>query len=127
MFFPGAVLSTNPNAGVGYYTGAGATVTQITNRSTGVTCNGMCGAIVTDSTSLAAGAEATFTVTNSSVKIGDVPVVCMRSGQTASTSVAHVTAVANGSFDITLTNLNGSTADTGAATINFAIIRAVSA
>jgi hypothetical protein len=38
-----------------------------------------------------------------------------------------VSAVAAGSFDIRLTNLHASTADTGASIINFAVIKAVSA
>jgi hypothetical protein len=117
----------SPTAGFGYGTGAGGTVTQITSRSTGVTIDKISGAITTDATSLAAGAEATFTVTNSTVAIGDVVVVCARSGQTAGTSVPIVTAVAAGSFNITLTNLHASTADTGAMIINFVVIKAVSA
>ena len=112
---------------LGYGTGAGSTVTQITSRATGVTIDALCGAITTDTTSLAAGVEATFTVTNSKVAIGDVIILSARSGQTASTSVPIVTAVAAGSFDITLTNLHASTADTGAMIINFAVIKAVSA
>lgn len=114
-----------PN-GIGYATGDGATITQSTNRSTGVTINAICGAITTDDTSLAAGAEATFVVTNSKVAAGDVVVICARSGQTASTSIPVVTAVADGSFSITLTNLHASTADTGAMIINFAVVKAVS-
>jgi hypothetical protein len=39
---------------------------------------------------------------------------------------AYVTAVAAGSFQITLKNGHASTADTGAAIINFAVIKAVS-
>lgn len=112
---------------IGYATGVGGTVTQATNRSTGVTLNKLSGQITTDATSLAAGAEATFTVTNSQVAATDVVVVCAASGQTAATSVPIVTAVAAGSFDITLTNLNASTADTGAMVINFAVIKAVAA
>lgn len=123
----GAVTSSSASAGIGYATGAGSTVTQITNRSTGVTINAISGAITTDNTSLAAAAEATFTVTNSSVAIGDVVVLSARSGQTAATSVPIVSAVAAGSFDITLTNLSAATADTGAMIINFAVIKAVSA
>lgn len=110
--------------GFGYYSDARGAVTQITTRATGVTCSALCGAITTDTTSLAAGAEATFTVTNTLVGVNDVPIVAIRSGQTAGTSVATVTAVAAGSFDITLTNLHASTADTGASIINFAIIKA---
>lgn len=122
-----SIKSISPSSGVGYGTGAGGAVTQITSRATGVTVNAICGAITTDTTSLAAGAEATFTVTNSAVEVGDVVAVSARSGQTAATSVPIVTAVAAGSFDITLTNLNASTADTGAMIINFAVIKAVSA
>ena len=119
--------SSGAASGIGYATGAGAAVTQATNRSAAVTINAICGAITTDATSLAAAAEAVFTVTNSSVAIGDVVVVSLRSGATAGTSIPVVTAVAAGSFDITLTNLHASTADTGASVINFAVIKAVSA
>lgn len=122
------VESPRPQAaGIGYVTGQGGAVTQTTNRSTGVTVDALSGAITTDATSLAAGAEATFTVTNSMVAIGDVVVVSARSGQTAGTSVPNVVAVAAGSFNIQLTNLHAATADTGAMIINFAVIKAVSA
>jgi hypothetical protein len=119
-----AVTSTGA---FGYATGAGCAVTQATDRSTGVTCNGLSGAITTTATSLAAGAEAEFTVTNSFVSVGDVVQVSLRSGTTALTSVVDVSATANGSFKLILSNLNASTADTGASIINFVIIKAVSA
>lgn len=113
----------------GYATGAGSTVTQITNRATGVTINALCGAITTDTTSLAAEASAVFTVTNSKVEIGDVVVVCQRSGKVALNTQIQVTAVAAGSFDITVVNNNAAAgiAETGAIVINFAVIKAVSA
>lgn len=98
------------------------TVTQATNRTTGVTLNSPAGQITTNNTSLAAGAEATFVVTNSFVSAKSVVVICAASGQTASTSMPVVTAVAAGQFSITLTNLNAATADTGAMVINFAVI-----
>lgn len=123
----GAVQPTSPLARIGYATGAGLAVTQITDRSTGVTINAPCGAITTDATSLAAGAEATFTVTNSVVAVGDCVVVSLRSGATALTSIPVVSAVAAGSFDIRLTNLSAATADTGASIINFAVVKAVGA
>lgn len=103
---------------------AGKTVTQATNRSTSVTIDSLYGVITTNATSLAAAAEAQFTVNNSTVRAGDVVVISTRSGQTAATSIAVVTAVANGSFQITLTNLHAATADTGAMIINFAVIKA---
>ena len=98
------------------------TVTQITNRATGVTLNSTAGQITTDDTSLAAAAEATFTVTNSFCTAKSIPVIAAASGQTADTSIAIVSAVAAGSFDITVYNHHASTADTGAMVINFALI-----
>lgn len=99
----------------------GAAVTQATDRSTGVTINAPAGAITMNAASLAAGAEATFVVTNSYVTARSVPVIALASGQTANTSVVNVTAVAAGSFSITVTNLNAATADTGAGVINFIV------
>lgn len=122
-----SVLSSSASAGIGYATGAGCAVTQATSRTTGVTCNGVSGAITTDTTALPGAGEAAFTVTNSSVAIGDVIIVSLRSGSTAGTSLPFVSAVAAGSFDITLTNVATSTSDTGAGIINFAVIKAVSA
>lgn len=98
------------------------TVTQQTNRSTAVTIDSVVGQITTNNTSLAAGAEAKFVVNNKYVSSKDVVVINAASGQTADTSVPHVVAVANGSFTIQLTNLNGSTADTGAMVINFIVL-----
>lgn len=124
-----AIRSTSPTAGIGYATGAGLAVTQITSRATGVTINAICGTITTDTTSLAAEASAVFVVTNSACAIGDVPVVSIRSGMVALNTRATVTAVAAGSFSITIVNGNvaAGTAETGAIVINFAIMKAVAA
>ena len=114
-FFDGINISAKP-----------CTVTQATNRSTGVTCNGIVGTITTDTTSLAAAGEAEFTVTDTSVAAGDVVLVSLRSGATANTSIPVVTTVANGSFKVELSNVHASTADTGASIINFLVIKMVS-
>ena len=115
-------------SGIGYRKGVGSTVTQATNRATGVTINAMCGAITTHNASLAAEASAVLTVTNSFVEIGDVVLCSMRSGSVALNTQVEVTAVANGSFNITVVNNNvaAGTAETGAIVINFAILKAVS-
>jgi len=105
--------------------GPSTTVTQLTDRSTGVIINSSSGQITTDATSLAAGAEATFIVTNDKVSAKSVVVANLASGATADTSVVVVSAVAAGSFSIRLTNLNAATADTGAGVINFVVINAV--
>lgn len=111
----------------GYGTTAGGTVTQLTNRATGVTINSLCGQITTDSTSLAAEASAVFTVTNSKVAATDVVVACIASGSVALNTDVIVSAVAAGSFAITVVNGNvaAGTAETGAIVINFAIIKSV--
>jgi hypothetical protein len=121
----GAVTSSSATAGIGYTTGAGGTQTQSTSRSTGVTLNKITGLITCNSTSLAAGAEASFVVTNSSVAATDTVIVNVVSSSTG-TPVAFVTAVAAGSFTITLSNLHASTADTTADTIRFTVIKSVS-
>jgi|GEM_PF-1188888 len=112
---------------IGYATGAGAAVSQVTDRTTTVICNGNSGTITTQATSLAAQISVAFTVTNSSVAIGDVIVLSIRSGPTGLQTIATVTTVAAGSFRINLFNTDAATADTGAAIINFAVIKAVSA
>lgn len=109
------IFTTAPNA-------TSTVVTQVTNRSTGVTLNTTAGQITTSAASLAAGAEAKFVVTNNKVTASSVPVIAIASGQTADTSVADVVAIADGSFTIQLTNLNAATADTGASVINFVIL-----
>lgn len=107
--------------------GVGGAVTQATNRTTAVTLNKPTGAITTHTGSLAAAAEATFVVNNSLVQVGDVVVVSLRSAGASGTVQAYVSAVANGSFSITLTNLHATDAATHAAVINFALIRATNA
>jgi len=122
----GTLLSNAPAGGIGYTGTAGGTaVTQLTDRTTGVTITGMCGVITTDSTSLAAEASAVFTVTNTSVAIGDVVILSQRSGKVALNTSVEVTAVLAGSFKITVVNNNvaGGTAETGAIVINFAVIK----
>jgi hypothetical protein len=109
-------ITINPNATT-------STVTQATNRSTGVTLNTTCGQITTDTTSLAAGAEATFVVTNDKVTAKSVPIVAIASGA-AATPIAYVSAVAAGQFSITISNLHASTGENGALVINFVVLGA---
>lgn len=113
--------------GFGFQKGAGKTVTQATNRTTGVTINTPCGTITTSSASLAAEAAAKFTVTNSKVGAKDVVIVSQQSGSNGGDTAVYVSAVAEGSFDITVANNNAAagTAETGAILINFAVIKSV--
>lgn len=109
----------------GYAVGSGSTVTQATNRATGVTINALSGQITTNNASLAAEASAVFTVTNSFVAATDVVLVSIASGTVALNTDVVVTAVAAGSFAITVINNNAAagTAETGAIVINFVVIK----
>src|SRR5574341_696965 len=89
----------------GYATGG--EVTQQTNKSTTVELNTLSGRITMNAESLAAAAEATFTVTNSLVGANDVIVVNHTSAGTAGAYLVSVSAVAAGSFKITISNASG--------------------
>jgi len=125
----GGTVSTSSSLGNGYATGAGAAVTQLTNRATGVTINAICGTITTDDASLAAEGTADFIVTNSAVEIGDVVNICMQSGSDGGGTLINVAIVTAGTFTIRTYNGNvaAGTAETGPILINFAITKAVSA
>lgn len=121
----GKISTSSATAGVGYATGAGGTVTQITSRSTGVTLSKVSGQITTTADSLAAGAIVTLTVTNTAVAATDNIVLSKVSGDVD--THAWVNAVLAGSFDITLRNTHASAADTTAYVTNFAVIKGVTA
>lgn len=106
--------------GIGYSAGAGGTVTQGTNRTTGVTINKTCGSITLVS---AAGSTtiAAFTVSNSTVAATDTVVVNQKSG--TDKYRIYVTAVGAGSFEISFATLSGTT--TEQPVFNFAVIKAV--
>ena len=116
------VIASTGTAGVGYATGAGGAVTQLTSRTTGVTLNKTAGAITMFS---AAGTTvaATFTVTNSTVAATDVIILNQKSGTDLYDLM--VTAVAAGSFNITFRTTGGTTTETPV--FNFAVIKAVAA
>jgi hypothetical protein len=122
----GFTSSAPTGVGIGYATGAGGAVTQATDRTTGVTLNTLTGQITTNNASLAAGAEAEFTVTNSTVAATDTIVLNITPGGTG-TPFAYVSTVGSGSFKVTVTNLHASTADTSADVINFTVIKGVAA
>lgn len=99
-------------------------VTQATSISTGVTCNALSGVITTVSQTVAAGAEAEFTVTNSKVAATDVVVACIKTHTSAGDFIVAVSAVAAGSFKLRLTNLHASTAGNNVLVINFLVLKA---
>lgn len=124
---PFGLLARGKTQGIGYKAkaGIGGTVTQQTNRTTGVTLNCLTGQITTDTTSLAAEAAAKFTVTNSRIGAKDVVVASIASGSNGGNTAVTVAGVAAGSFDLLVSNNNASagTAETGAIVINFVVLK----
>lgn len=99
-------------------------VTQATSITTGVTLNAYSGVITTVSQTVAAGAEAEFTVTNSKVAATDTVVACIKTHTSAGTFAVDVSAVAAGSFKLRLTNLHASAAGDNVLVINFIVLKA---
>ena len=124
----GLTSSGPTGAGIGYATGAGGEVTQITDATTGVTLNKLSGQITTVSLDQAAGVDFSFTLTNSTIAAGDVVVASINSygGTADGIPVVSVAATAAGSCVLNVRNTGAVTLD-ALAVINFAVIKAVAA
>lgn len=118
----GSIKSSSPLLGVGYGTGAGLTVTQLVNRTTGVTINAVCGTITLFSAAGSASAT-TFTVSNSAVTATDRIILNQVSG--TDLYDLKVTAIGAGSFNLTFNTTGGTTVE--APVFGFALIRGVTA
>ena len=101
--FTGNVLQTGSGA-IGYGTGSGGTVTQITSKATGVTLNKMSGRIVTHDATLSAGAYVAFTFTNSLLQEGDIVITQATGGAVGNEYQAWCSVVQNGAATICLRN-----------------------
>ena len=120
----GAVLSSG-TAGVGYSTGAGGTVTQATDKTTGVTLNKITGQITMQATSLAASTTVSFVLTNSTIAATDLIILNHKSVGTFGSYTLNGRA-ASGSASIDVRNVSlGSLSE--AIVIGYAVIKAVTA
>jgi len=109
---------------VGYSVGAGGTATQATDKSTAVTVDARCGQITTNSATLNAGVEVSFTLNNSYIAATDVVYVCIASGATAGAYNVQVDAVAAGSCRISIGNMSAGNLGQ-ALVLNFVVIKSV--
>lgn len=124
--FTQSLKSNHASAGIGYATGAGGTVTQLTDKTTGVTINKVCGQITLNNAALAAGTSVSFTITNSAIEASDFPNVIIASGATAGSYFVGVDAVDAGSCRVHLRNISaGSLSE--ALVLNFILHKAVAA
>ena len=69
---PGNISNNGGTGRIGYATGAGGSVTQLTSKSTGVTLNKQSGQITMDGAALAASTTVSFTLTNTILQSTDV-------------------------------------------------------
>lgn len=93
---------------IGYPYGMGGTVTQATSRTTAVTLDKLAGQI-TLFTAAGSATAASFTVNNAKVGADDIVLVSVKSG--TNTYQAYVSAVADGSFQITFAAAVGTASD----------------
>jgi hypothetical protein len=114
---------------IGYSTAAQGTVTQATDKSTGVTLNKSAGRITMSNAALAGATAVSFILTNYLISANDTMIVCVSSNTTGSAAGAYTTYVsylAAGSALITLRNLTASTSYSEAVIINYSIIHGAS-
>lgn len=117
----GGNLGYNATTGVfGYVSGTG-TITQATNKATGVTLNSPTGQITLNGAALAADTTVSFTLTNSSITSNDVLILNHLSAGTAGSYLLNAQAAA-GSASINVRNITaGSLSE--AIVICFAVIK----
>ena len=103
----------------------GGTVTQGTNKSTGVTLSTYSGQITTHNASLADDTVVGFTVTNTKVTALDCIIINIASVGTVNSYSVAVDAVASGSFHVQLRNHSGGALGE-AIVLNFVVLRGAS-
>ncbi len=110
---------------IGYAAAAQGTVTQATNKGTGVTLNKSAGKITMNGAALGPGAAVTFTLTNNTISANDVIIVNVSGGGTAGAYWPYVSSMTTGSAVIGLWNSTGGSLSE-AVVLNFAIIHGAS-
>jgi len=103
------------------YGSDGGTITQVTNKSTGVTLNKPTGRITMNAAALAADTTVTFTLTNSSIGDNDLLVLNHVSGGTAGSYLLNAQCAA-GSASINVRNVTAASLSE-AIVIGFAVIK----
>lgn len=121
----GNVLVTG-SGGLGYGTGSGGTVTQLTSKSTAVTLNKPCGQITMHNASLAAGSQVTFNMFNSLVTSKDNCTVGINGGASNGGFYRVRSACQDGFSQIYVENITGSSLSE-ALVIQFNIVKGATA
>ena len=112
---------------LGYSTGSGGAVTQLTSKTTGVTLNKSNGKITMEATTaIGIGASVVFTLTNSFIAVTDAVIANIATGGTANAYTVDVLTVAAGSVGLRVSNITAGILSE-AVVVSFAIIKAVAA
>ena len=119
------LTSSNATTGIGYSTGAGGAVTQITSAATAVTLDKVCGQITTVALTTAGAAEEAFVVNNSTVDANDVVAVSTTYAG-AGKPIVFVTNVGAGVFTVNISNVDAAALN-AVLVVNFAVIKSVAA
>jgi hypothetical protein len=115
------------NGSLGYSTGSGGAVTQLTSKTTGVTLNKSNGKITMEATTaIGIAASVVFTLTNSFIAVTDAVIANIATGGTANAYTIDVLTVAAGSVGLRVTNITAGILSE-AVVVSFAIIKAVAA
>lgn len=118
----GALLHSG-SAGIGYTTGAGGTVTQLTSKATAFALSKLCGTIVTAADALASQTTVTSTWTNTTIAANDIIIATHVSGGTLGAYNICVTAGA-GTATVSIRNLaTGPLSE--AITIRYSVLKGV--
>ena len=109
--------------GLGFYTGAGGTITQATSKATAFTLSKMCGQITTAADALGAATIVSSTWTNTLIAATDVVIINHKSGGTLGAYTINV-ACLSGTATLTIRN-NTAGSLSEALVLNFVVIKGV--
>jgi len=120
------LLKSSGTAGIGYATGAGATVAQGagSGKATAVTINAICGQITTDNASLASNTTVSFVVNNTTIAAGDCVIINHTSGGTLGQYIIQANTISANTFTVSIRNVDG-IAHAEALVLNYSIIKSV--
>lgn len=112
--------------GLGYGTGSGGTVTQLTSKATAVTLNKPTGQITMNNAALAAGASVLFAVNNNLLTTNDNVLLTINYPVSGYNYRAEIAGLSPGAFQVRVTNISGGSLSE-AVVLNFAIIKGATA
>jgi len=109
--------------GLGFYTGAGGTITQATSKATAFTLSKMCGQITTAADALGAATIVSSTWTNTHIAATDVVIINHKSGGTLAAYTINVACLSGTATLSIRNNTAGSLSE--ALVLNFVVIKGV--